>query len=89
MNILPVPIPGPRRTGEIQGYTVAEINRILGFRPNVDDDPDKVRYSWGFLADGVQCGIWSYRNSHLFKQFSTSGPAEVFATLFPARKTQP
>jgi hypothetical protein len=85
MTILPVTIPGPHRTGEIVGYTVAEINQILGFRPNVDDDPDKVCYSWGFLADGIQCGVWSYRNSHRIGCFSTSGPAEVFDNLFPKK----
>jgi hypothetical protein len=85
MTILPVPIPGPSRTGEIVDYTVAEINQILGFCPNVDDDPDKVQYSWGFLADGIQCGIWSYYNSHKLGRFSTSGPAEVFEKLFPEK----
>jgi hypothetical protein len=85
MNIIPVNIPGSHRTGEISGYTASEISSILGFQPNVADDPDKVSHSWGFLADGRQCGIWSYRGSEHIRIFSTSGPREVFEKLFPAR----
>lgn len=83
MNIMPVSIPGSHRTGTIRGYSAEEISLILGFEPNVQDDPDKVSHSWGFLADGRQCGIWSYKGSELHKSFSTSGPAEVFEHLFP------
>lgn len=86
MNIMPVNYPGPHRTGEISGYSADEISSILGFEPNVADDPTKVSHSWGFLADGRQCGIWSYRGSERMKNFSTYGPAEVFDQLFPAKE---
>lgn len=86
MNIIPVSnCPGSHRTGSIEGYSAKEISQILGFKPNADDDPDKVSHSWGFLADGRQCGIWSYRGSERFQSFSTYGPQEVFDQLFPAR----
>jgi hypothetical protein len=85
MNIIAIPSPGPCRTGEIKGYTATQISRILGFTPNVDDDPDKVSHSWGFLADGRQCGIWSYRGSEHVRIFSTYGPREVFDQLFPTK----
>lgn len=61
MNILPHDEAGSHRTGSIDsGYTVAEINRILGFKPNIQDDPQRVKHSWGFTADGQPCGIWDY-----------------------------
>lgn len=85
MNIIPVNIPGSHRTGSIEGYSASEISKILGFKPNIEDDPDKVSHSWGFLANGRQCGIWSYRGSDRVKIFSTYGPTEVFEELFPAK----
>jgi len=85
MNIMPVNITGPYRTGTIRGYSADEIENILGFPPNVEDDPDKVSHSWGFLADGLNCGIWSYKGSEMAKIFSTYGPQYVFDTLFPER----
>jgi hypothetical protein len=82
MNILPHDGAGSHRTGSIDsGYTVAEINRILGFKPNIQDDPQKVKYSWGFTADGQPCGIWDYRGG----RWSVFGPQEVFDKLFPAK----
>jgi hypothetical protein len=82
MNILPHDEAGSHRTGSIDsGYTVAEINRILGFKPNIQDDPQKVKYSWGFTANGQPCGIWDYRGG----RWSVFGPQEVFDKLFPAK----
>lgn len=73
---------GPCRTGSISSrYNLADISRILGFKPNVKDDPDRVRYSWGFKADGKVCGIWDYRGN----RWSTYGPQEVFDKLFPPK----
>jgi hypothetical protein len=83
MNIMPISAVGPYRTGSIKGYSAKKISEILGFEPNVQDDPDKVSHSWGFLADGRQCGIWSYKGSEMALIFSTYGPQEVFDQLFP------
>jgi len=82
MKIEPNDEPGGSRTGTLRGVSVEEINNILGFKPNVKDDPSKVVNSWGFLADGVPCGIWDYKGSHKAGQFSTDGPAAVFKSLF-------
>jgi hypothetical protein len=82
MKIVPFNQPGACCTGNIDsGYTVADINRILGFKPNVKDDPYKVRHSWGFKADGKECGIWDYKGS----RWSTYGPKAVFNQLFPGK----
>lgn len=62
--------------------TVKKISIILGFPPNIEDDPYKVKYSWGFKADGKRCGIWDYKGSEKWGEFSTYGPDEVFKTLF-------
>lgn len=85
MKIVPINKAGSHRTGQISGYCVADINKILGFKPNVSDDPDKVKYSWGFTADGVECGIWDYKGSYKSRCYSTFGPDKVFETLFPPR----
>ena len=82
MKITPIDQAGGSRTGTLQNITVKEINEILGFKPNVEDDPSKVVNSWGFTADGAECGIWDYKGSHKYKQFSTDGPAAVFKELF-------
>lgn len=83
MKIVPVDEAGSHREGSLKGVTVAQINKALGFKPNVQDDPDKVKHSWGFTADGVLCGIWDYKGSEMFNSFSTYGPREVFEKLFP------
>lgn len=83
MIIIPHDEAGEHRTGGIDSrYTVPQINRILGFKPNIQDDPVKVKYSWGFTVDGVPCGIWDYRGS----RWSVFGPQEVFDSLFPSRQ---
>lgn len=43
--------------------TVEQISEVLGFSPNVEDDPYKVKYSWGFAINGKECGIWDYKES--------------------------
>lgn len=43
--------------------TPERIEEVLGFKPNIDDDPCKVTMSWGFKIDGVACGIWDYKGS--------------------------
>lgn len=61
MKITPNPQPGLYKTGSLSPYiTPEEIERVLGFPPNVQDDPDRVTHSWGFMLDGQPCGIWDY-----------------------------
>ena len=58
--------------------TVAQIEKILGFKANVDDDIDKVKYSWGFTVDGKRAGIWDYKGS----RWSVLDPHDVVKALF-------
>jgi hypothetical protein len=82
MKITPVNETGDYRTGTLQNTSVMEIQTILGFEANVEDDPDKVEHSWGFEVDGVRCGIWDYKGSQNWGSFSTFGPEEIFKKLF-------
>jgi hypothetical protein len=82
MNIKPINQVGSYRTGTLKDITVDRINKILGFKPNVEDDPYKVEHSWGFTADGEECGIWDYKGSAACNSFSTYGPNNVFVELF-------
>jgi len=75
---------GQCRQGILDKVSVQDIEKILG-PSNVQDDPDKVKYSWGFEADGVECGIWDYKGSHLYDYFSFFGPSSVFEKLFPGK----
>lgn len=80
-NIMPVDKPGDCKTGTLHA-SAEEIERVLGFPPNVEDDPDKVEHSWGFTVDGVRCGIWDYKGSGGCGVFSVYDPQGVLPTLF-------
>jgi hypothetical protein len=84
MVITPISTSGQSRTGALYDISVTAIAEVLGFPPNVIDDPDKVVNSWGFEIDGQKFGIWDYKGSHLMGQFSTYGNSKVLAKLFPA-----
>lgn len=79
MKITAYDMPGSHRTGGLDSnLSVKQISEVLGFKPNVQDDPYKVKNSWGFKVDGVACGIWDYKN----ERWSTYGPRKVFVKLF-------
>jgi hypothetical protein len=83
--IAPHDRPGEYAQGSIDcRYTVREITQVLGFGPNVQDDPVKVKHSWGFTADGQPCGIWDYKGG----RWSTFGPKEIFDELFPKKQQE-
>lgn len=84
-EITPVPEAGDYREGGLEGYSAKEIAEVLGFKANVADDPDKVKYSWGFTYKGVRMGIWDYKGSHRHNSFSTFGPKKYFNELFPSK----
>jgi hypothetical protein len=71
----------------IIGYTAEEINEKLGFKPNIEDDPFKVKYSWCFKVDGQLCAIWDWKMSYSFNQFSWFGPPAIKEQLFPNKQT--
>jgi hypothetical protein len=85
MKITPNSKGGACRQGCLVGITVKEINEILGFKPNIEDDPDKVENSWGFEIAGKLFGIWDYKGSHHFGEFSTYGDAVTLRKLFGER----
>jgi hypothetical protein len=62
-----------RETG-LEGVTYKEICEVLGFKPNVKDDPNKVKYSWGFTINGEPAGIWDYKGSHKYNSWSVFNP---------------
>lgn len=82
MQITPINKPGKQATGILVGITVEAINTILGFEPNVEDDPDVVTNSWGFEIDGKEFGIWDYLCSQDREMFSTYGHKETLKKLF-------
>lgn len=70
------------RTGTISNYTKSQIQKILGFPPNLDDDHDKVTHSWMFKVNGFEAAIWDYKGSHYFKIWSIYDPHNVLGNLF-------
>ena len=70
------------KQGSLINLTKAQIQRALGFAPNVQDDEDKVAYSWGFDVDGNPCAIWDYKGSHRFNRWSYYDPAGVLPAIF-------
>lgn len=79
-TILPArPRDGDRKTGVLPALMpIARISRVLGFPPNVVDDPHKVTASWAFTVDGHYVAIWDYCG----KRWSTLDPAGVLPALF-------
>jgi len=74
--IVPVNRPGPYRLGSLTNVTYEQIVAVFG-EPNVMDDPDKVRYSWGFTVNGKFAAIWDYKGSYLYDSWSVYDPDKV------------
>jgi hypothetical protein len=82
-------IDGSYRTGGLVNITRAEIIAVLGFEPNVEDDPYKVVNSWAFMVNGTEpCAIWDYKGSHLSNRWSCYDPAGVLPALFKSENFQ-
>ncbi len=85
-GLIPNGIAGSHRTGTLVNITVEEISAVLGFGPNVEDDPLKVKHSWGFEHPGSgNYGIWDYKGSAEDNEFSTYGDKALFYHLFGDR----
>lgn len=80
--IVPNPEPGGSKTGSLVGITVEQINKVLGFKPNCEDDPSKVKYSWGFKVGDKTFGVWDYKGSAASGYFSTDGDHTVLRAIF-------
>lgn len=83
MNITKVSHVSSHRQHTLTNITAEEINNVLGFSSNVDDDPDKVKDSWGFDVDGKECAIWDYNGSHRDGEYSAFGDFDTLVKLFP------
>lgn len=82
VDITPDASVASHRTGTLRRITTREIAEAFGFAPNVDDDPDKVRYSWGAVVDGAEIAVWDYKGSARYNEFSTFGPDRILSAMF-------
>ena len=73
------------RTGGLINLTASDITAVLGFPPNVEDDPFKVVNSWAFMVNGEPAAIWDYKGSHKHKAWSIYDPSGVVVGLFGAK----
>jgi hypothetical protein len=71
------------RTGRLRGVSFADVVKVLGFQPNVDDDESKVKHSWGFRVNGSPCAIWDYYGT----QWSCDGEPAILRDLFGDKYT--
>ena len=76
---------GGHKTGSLpSAMTPSEISECLGFKPNVDDDPDKVVYSWGAKVVDLESGdtynvaVWDYKGV----RWSTYGDPVILERIF-------
>lgn len=83
MVIRPFDEPGGSRTIAIK-TSYNQICEILGFEPNVEDDPDKVKASWGFKSSDGRLGfIWCYQISKdRCRDWSADGDVSLLEELF-------
>ena len=75
-----------RMFGLSESLTKEDIVAVLGFEPNIKDDPEKVKNSWGFRVhlkngDHDRGAIWDYKGS----RWSAFGNKEIFELLFPGK----
>jgi hypothetical protein len=82
LKIVPVSDVASHKTGRIVGLTKAQIDEILGFKPNVVDDPYKVKHSWAFNVQGNDCAVWDWKGSHKLREWSAYGPDAVLRKVF-------
>lgn len=73
---------GSYRTGTLVDVTYEQIVAVLG-EPNIPDDYEKVRFSWGVTVDGQHAGVWCWKGSSIFNRWSIFDPHKVLATAFP------
>ena len=89
-------IDGTHKQGELRDITAAEITELLGFKPNIKDDPYKVVNSWAFKVrpigsdkQPVLIAIWDYKGSHRAGIFSTYGPHDLLGEMFFGHYSRP
>jgi len=89
-------INGTHKEGELRHISARDITDLLGFAPNVKDDPWKVKHSWAFKVrpkgsdkQPVLVAIWDYKGSHRHNQFSTYGPHDLLGEMFFGHYSRP
>jgi len=83
IKLIPIDEAGGSRNGTLHtNYNT--ICKVVGFKENVEDDPDKVEASWGFEDDqGRQAFIWCYKQGkHFCNDWSTDGDQTLIDDLF-------
>ena len=76
------------KTATLSGVTYDDIVVTLG-EPNVEDDPGKVRWSWGFRIlqwkdrASSPMAIWDWKGSANRDSWSIYGNCKQWAELFP------
>jgi hypothetical protein len=88
VTIRPASLNSTYRTGGLQNLTATQIIDILGMKPSVQDDEDKVVNSWEFTVDGKPCAIWDYKGSHYVQMWSVYDPEGALPTLFKPENFQ-
>lgn len=81
-EIKPISSVSSYKQHSINGLSVEQIWQKIGFGPNHSDDPCKVKFSWCFSVDGVECAVWDWKGSARFNQFSAYGPTEALQMVF-------
>lgn len=74
---------GGHRTGSLKA-TGRQIVAALGFEQNGPDMGDEWLPGWQFTVDGVNCAIWARASQYGVSTWSTYGPREALAKIFPA-----
>lgn len=87
VNLVKDPMIGSHKTGSISRIDYDDIVTVLGL-PNVQDDFDKVRWSWGFrvLPENTPMAIWDWKGSSNMQEWSIYGDPKLWAKLFPTAK---
>ena len=72
------------KTATLAGVTFEDLVVTLG-QPNCQDDPGKVRWSWGFrvLPSTSPMAIWDWKGSANRNSWSIYGNCKQWAELFP------
>ncbi len=86
LRITPVDLAGSHLSLRLHSLTKEQIESVLGFAPNVQDDGDKVTASWGFKPEtpfySWTCGIWDYKGSAEYGGWSFYGELWIADFLF-------
>lgn len=80
--IRPMQVETSYKQHSLAGLSAAQVAAKIGFTANIQDDPNKVKFSWGFTVNGKACSVWDWKGSHLINEFSAFGPVEELRLVF-------